>query len=281
MNCLLKLLNKKQLFLNTYFDWLIINSYFTILQWFFVNYFNTFFFNLYFFIRNCKKNEILLDKNVGVKNYNIKVVKKKLFYYYFLTQSNTPMHWIYSKFSIHKNFGSNSLFDNYFFFRELKNFINMFYNLIKYDFLFLFLSFDFLKYEVSSFIKYLFGVNVYVEYPFLFDFLKLNLRSNAVKYYFIDFLKVKNIKLLIFLNYTHSLYYINFIKQINIVTFGLLPINSSFEVFDYWLITKSNDFVSNYLLFSLIFSIYNKVLFEQQLYLFSSYNYTFFNLLRV
>lgn len=278
MNWLLNLFSVQRLFLHTYCSWLLINSYFNFTAVLFNFYFNTFFFNLYS-SNLLTNNMITLTK--FIKPLCINFIKNKLFYYLFLTQTNTPVHWVYSNFGFKKLFKQNFISIDFFFFNQIRNFINLFYNLIKYGYLFLFITFDVLKVEITSFIKYLFGVTVFIENSFLFDSLFSNLRSNSSKYYFIEFLREKNIKLLIFLNLTCNLYYLNFIKQIDITTFGLIPVNTDCSAFDYWLFTKENDFIANYLLFSLVFSLYNKVLYERQLNWFFLYNYSFLKVLRV
>lgn len=231
MNWLLNTYVIKTSFLNIFFNWVCINSYLNFTLNLFTFYFHTFFFNLRCFDLS-KLNDTVLF-NTPIKTVKLDFIKKKLFYYLFLSQTPTSVHWVFSNFISRRFLDYKTLKVDYFFFTQIKNFMNLLYNLIKRDYLFFFITFELLKFEVISFSKYVFSITTFVENSFLFDLQYADLRKNYIKYYFVEFLKDKNIKLLIFLSDKNNLFYFNFIKQVNVLTFGLITSQSHFCNFDY------------------------------------------------
>lgn len=152
------------------------------------------------------------------------------------------------------------LYYNMFYFNNyIDNFIN-FINLNKINNRYTYIYFK--DYNcLTNFYNYsVFNFNSAKKYKFFFKLDYISLLKKKYKKFFKKCIKKFKINNVLFLDYYNFSIIFYFFKKFNLVTSGIIDVNSvkKLDVIDYKLLTNSNNFFYKYMLVSLMVSIYNR-----------------------
>lgn len=120
-----------------------------------------------------------------------------------------------------------------FFKNQFDSVFNVLHHLLLKNFLFFIFNFESMSLEISSFNKYVLGINIVTNYSFIsksnLNQLKTNFWCTKTK----QLVQKSKIKLVFFLDFFNIFFFVNFFKKIKITTFGLLPQTNETPNFDF------------------------------------------------
>lgn len=271
-----KTILSKHFFVVNFFRW-----YFVKYNFFFIQNLFDYNHNFFLFIENTKFNYFSTDVSVSKELYKKAVLphfKKRDFFFFSLLSNTKQLHWVYQNYDIVPRFDT-VLKADLFFLKSFSNVLNLTYHLLLNNLNFFFTPCDYFDQELSSFHKYIYGVKNYWFLNYTSNFFIKNLRTFSFKYEIFSFIDSKKVKLLIFLAETNNGFYLQFLKKQNVSVFGLVSLDMTPVFFDYWIITKRNDFLIQYWVISCFFTMYNLVKYNKQLLLLKQYRFFFLKVL--